>query len=217
MTAADHERMRDLTAAYVVGGLDAADRAALEEHLQDCDACREDVVAFAPLPALLGRVDVDDVVPADDGGADVLVAAVLDGEHRLQRSRRRWQWLAGAAAVVAAVLGVVVVQADDGPDRRRDGVPLAVESIDGDVTAAVVADQRDWGTYVHLSADGLPDREVYTMWTVDRAGAWEPVGSWGPTDGGRAQLGCSTSLDVEEIDRIVVTSGRRDDEVLVAR
>lgn len=213
----DHDRFRDLTAAYVIGALDPADRAALDDHLQGCDDCRADVVAFAPLPALLGRVELDEVVDAPDptSGADALIAAVLDDERRLLGSRQRWRWLAGAAAVVAVALGVVAAQ-DDAP-RRDPGVALAVEVAAVDVSAEVVADEREWGTYVHLTAAGLPVRDEYVMWTVDRSGAWEPVGSWGPTSDGRARLGCSTSLDLEEIDRIVVTSERRSDELLVAR
>jgi anti-sigma-K factor RskA len=218
VTETDHDRLRELTAAYVIGALDPADRAELDRHLQDCDECRADVVAFAPLPALLGRVEPHEVdSPLPVGGADALVAAVLDDGRRLRGSRQRWRWLAGAAAVVAIALGLATVQDEDAPTRRGEGVVLAVELAGADATAEVVADRRAWGTYVHLSAAGLPDRDVYRVWTVDRTGAWEPVGSWGPTAGGRAQLGSSTSLDLEEIDRIVVTSERRDEELLVAR
>lgn len=218
MTDVDHDRFRDLTAAYVIGALDPADRAELDRHLQDCADCRADVVAFAPLPALLGRVEPHEVdLPDPSRGSDALVASVLEDERRLVGSRQRWRWLAGAAGVIAIALGLVAVLDDDAPTRRGGGVELAVDVAAPDVTAEVVADRREWGTYVHLSAAGLPERDVYLMWTVDQTGSWEPIGSWGPTAGGRAQLGCSTSLDLEEIDRVVVTSATRDDELLVAR
>ena len=218
MTDVDHDLFRDLTAAYVIGALDPDDRADLEQHLQDCDECRADVVAFAPLPALLGRIQPDELESPDAAhGSDALVASVLEDERRLAGSRQRWRGLAGAAAIIAIALGLVALLDDDAPTRGDGGVELAVEIAAADATAEVVADRRDWGTYVHLSAAGLPDRDVYLVWTVDQTGSWEPVGSWGPTPGGRAQLGCSTSLDLDEIDRVVVTSASRDDELLVAR
>lgn len=219
MTASDHGRYRDLTAAYVLGALDAAERAEIEQHLESCDACRSDVVSFAPLPALLGRVEADDVEhDRPETGADALVAAVRADVHRLDRSRRRWQWGAGLAAAAALVLAAVLVVADDdAPARWSEGVELAVEASAGDTTADVVATERAWGTYLYLSAEGLPHRDAYEMWTVDGEGAWAPVGSWGPAPEGRAELGCSTALSLADIDRIVITSGDRDDELLIAR
>lgn len=222
MTAADHDRLRELTAAYVLGALGAEERAEIEDHLEHCDACRQDVVDFAPLPALLGRVGADDLAPpADDAAttsADALVGAVRDDLRRLRRSRVAWRWGAGVAAAAALVLGVLfLTDADDASTRRSEGVVLAVDASTPALDAAVVADQRAWGTYVHVSAAGLPDRDVYEVWTVDAAGAWESVGSWARTADGRAELGCSTSLTLAEIDRIVITSEDRADELLVAR
>lgn len=219
MTATDHERHRDLTAAYVLGGLEPGERAEIEEHLESCEACRSDVVSFAPLPALLGRVDADDLEhDRRAAGADVLVAAVRADVDRLDRSRRRWQWGAGLAAAAALVLALVtVVGEDDAPARWSDGTELAVEASSVDTTAEIVATERTWGTYLHLSVEGLPPRVAYEMWTVDGDGAWEPVGSWGPAPEGRAELGCSTALSLGDIDRIVITSDDRADELLVAR
>lgn len=219
MTASDHDRYRDLTAAHVLGALDAGERAEIERHLEACEACRSDVVSFAPLPALLSRVDADDVArDHPQAGADALVAAVRADVGRLDRSRRRWQWGAGLAAAAALVLAaVLVVGGEDAPARWSDGFELAVEASTADTTADVVATERTWGTYLYVSAEGLPPRDAYEMWTVDGEGAWEPVGSWGPTPEGRAELGCSTALSLAELDRIVITSDDRADELLIAR
>jgi anti-sigma-K factor RskA len=221
VTASDHDRLRELTAAYVVGALGPDERADLEAHLERCETCRQDVVGFAPLPALLGRVEVGDLAGGPRAVADVdeLVAAVRADVARIDRSRRRWRLAAAATTVAAAVAvgAVLVVGADDEPVRRSEGVVLAVEATSGDTIAHVVADERAWGTYVHVSADDLPARDSYAVWTVDRAGAWEPVGSWAPTPDGRAELGCSTALALDEIDRIVITSAERGDQLLVAR
>ena len=219
MTASDHDSLRELTAAYVLGALDAGERAEVEQHLETCDACRDDVVSFAPLPALLGRVEAEDVAPdRPEAGADALVAAVRADVARLDRSRRRWRWSAGLVAAAALVL-VALLAVDDGeaPVRWSDGVQLAVATSSAGTSADVVATERAWGTYLYLSAEGLPARDGYEMWTVDADGSWEPVGSWNPTPEGRAELGCSTALTLADIDRVVITSEDRDDELLVAR
>lgn len=221
MTGSDHDRYRDLTAAYVIGALDAHERGEIETHLRSCDRCRADVVAFAPLPALLGRIgeadlDIDDrasgVVDADS-----VITAVRDDIRRLDRSRRRWRWLASAAAAVVVVLAASLLVGDDTPARRGGGIELDVQAVSSGSSATVVADERPWGTYVHVSAQGLPDRESYALWVVGEDGTWEPAGSWAPTREGAADLGGSSQQRLAEIDRIVITSVDRADEILVAR
>ena len=122
-----------------------------------------------------------------------------------------------AVAAAVALGAVLVVDDDGGPADRWPGVAMAVEAASSETTAHVVADERDWGTYVHVTAEDLPARDLYAVWTVDRSGTWEPVGSWAPTPDGRAELGCSTALALAEIDRVVITSADRHDELLVAR
>lgn len=218
MRGPEHDRLREMTAAHVLGALDAADRAELEAHLAGCETCRRDVVAFAPLPALLARVDPADLeVPVLPDGAGPVVIAVRGELHRLHRRERWWRLAAAAAAAALVVVGTMSVLGDDDPGPARSGgVELAVTGHDGS-DAEVVADERPWGTYVHLAADGLPERPRYSIWAVDRAGRWEPVGSWTATADGRVELGCSTARPLAEIDRVVVTSADRSDVLLVAR
>ena len=219
---ADHDRLREATAAYVVGALPADERAELETHLAGCDRCRAEVVALAPVPGLLARVPEDELdLPATGGGsgADGVVAAVRADVERLRTSRRRWRVAAGvtaAAAAVAVALGVLGV-GDDDPSGRfaPDGVALAMRS-SADVTGSIVADERAWGTYVYVTLAGLPARDSYELWVVDRDGSWHRAGTWAPTPTGEARLGGSTHIPLPDIDRLVVTSSDRDDEVVVA-
>ena len=39
----DHDAVRMLLGAYVLGGLDAADRRTVEDHLPNCVTCRDEV------------------------------------------------------------------------------------------------------------------------------------------------------------------------------
>ncbi|HEX4902969.1 MAG TPA: zf-HC2 domain-containing protein [Acidimicrobiales bacterium] len=218
MIAPDHDRIRELTAAYVVGALGPDDRIELEAHLAGCDTCRQDVIDFAPLPALLGRVDPGELVDHQPPvpGVDALVAAVHGDVAHVERSRTRWRRAAGAIAVAAGLVLGVVLFVEDGARDRREGVALSLTAAPAGASVRVVADERPWGTYVHVSASGLPARSSYAVWAVDADGSWEPMGSWAPTPDGSAELGCSTALPLGELDRVVVTSSDRDDELLVA-
>ena len=212
----DHDHFRDLTAAYVLGALGQDERAELLAHLDTCQRCQADIVNFAPLPALLGRVDLADL--DDPGTSQVADAVVADARHHLDQvrsSRRRWRTTAGllaAAALVLVAFGVASLlldlDEDDGP--RTERIELAFDAV-GDTTGAIAVDERGWGTYVHVAVEGLPARERYQLWAVDDTGAWHEAGSWGPSPGGAAALGGSVHLPLDEIDHLLVTSEDLDD------
>jgi len=57
-TTAGCREIRHSLGVYVLGAIDPADRALVEEHLASCPECREELAGLAGLPALLavGRV-----------------------------------------------------------------------------------------------------------------------------------------------------------------
>jgi hypothetical protein len=117
---------------YVLGAIDPAERALVDAHLVTCQDCRDELAGLAGLPALLARVNPDEIsrICADDtvragayAGADdrppgELIGTVLNlAEAR--RRRTRWRFLATAAAAVA--IGGPVRRAEldhDHADRR---------------------------------------------------------------------------------------------------
>ncbi len=216
----DHETWGETAGAYVLGALEAEERSAFEEHLRSCERCAAEVVDLAPLPALLGRVSPDELDQDVGSGLVDLVTAVQAGVDRLERSRRRWMAFAVAAVVVlAAGIAGLVASGGDGGDATVDladrGVPLVVSAPTG-VEAEVVADPRSWGTYVHLAVDGLPPRDRYELWVVDRSGSWHHAGSWGPNEARDARLGASSHVAIDDIEQVVVTSTVRGDQLLSA-
>ena len=52
---AAHERYRDDLAAYALGALEAGDAEELRHHLEDCDACRQQLRWLQPAVDLLPR------------------------------------------------------------------------------------------------------------------------------------------------------------------
>jgi hypothetical protein len=113
---------------YVLGAIDPAERALVDAHLMTCQECRDELAGLAGLPALLARVNPDEIsrICADDAvGSSVPAAVAIDagpgagtwtatedrpsGEligtvldlAQARRRRSRWRLAAAAAAVVA--------------------------------------------------------------------------------------------------------------------
>src|SRR4051812_1977055 len=89
--------------AYVVGALDHTERAELEVHLAGCPMCRDELAELAPLPGLLSRLTVDEVLAGpptlDSSDADgAMLDRLLAAAARERRRATRTRWLAAAAA-----------------------------------------------------------------------------------------------------------------------
>jgi hypothetical protein len=117
---------------YVLGAIDPAERAVVDAHLQTCEECRDELAGLAGLPALLARVNPDEIsrICADDAvGSSVPAAAMVsngpvaigDGAEdrppgeligtvldlaEARRRRGRWRIAAWAAAVVVIAGGL---------------------------------------------------------------------------------------------------------------
>ena len=96
-----HEQL-DQAAAYALGALDAAERAAFEAHLVTCAECRAEVQAFRETAAQL-VAGAGGATPSDDLRERVLAEA---RRVRPIRTARRFSaaWLATAAGFVLALL-----------------------------------------------------------------------------------------------------------------
>src|SRR6201997_739914 len=100
---------------YVLGAIEPAERALVDAHLTTCRDCRDELAGLAGLPALLARVNPDEVsrIRADDtvrplasdDPPEELLGTVL-GLAEARRRRNRWRYLATAAAVVAIAGGL---------------------------------------------------------------------------------------------------------------
>jgi len=164
-------------AAYVLGALSAAERAAFERHLAGCVSCRDSVAELAVLPGLLARLDVataeallDPSVETASDFAEVETAGrpdagsvrlprllrAADDIRRRERRRRRWRTaVAGLAVACAAGLAGFAVAAVDRPapsDR-----PVAMTSMvptpagaQRPVTAEVALTETAGGTRVWM-------------------------------------------------------------------
>jgi anti-sigma factor RsiW len=116
------DEFRDWDAAYLIGALSPADRAAYEEHLAGCGRCRAAVAELAPAVGLLSRVPASIAValaemadedaespmpstsPAPRGAREALIRRARSGDRR--RLGIRVILAVAAAAVIAAAVAV---------------------------------------------------------------------------------------------------------------
>ena len=85
---------------YVLGAIDPAERSLVDAHLVTCRDCRDELAGLAGLPALLARVNPDEIsricaddtirTVTDDQPPGELIGTVLDlAQARRRRTRGR--------------------------------------------------------------------------------------------------------------------------------
>jgi hypothetical protein len=148
----NHDQANELLAALALDAVDAAERAAIEEHVAQCPRCQSELDGLREVAGALGNTvePLPDRVWADisrriyeDGDATtpVLAPVVADavaearGPGRSLVGRRR-VWVAVPLAVAAALVAVLAIQLS-GADHRITNLQDALGT--GDVHAALAA------------------------------------------------------------------------------
>lgn len=199
---AEHEELREWAGAYVVGALEAHERARFASHLDGCATCQREVSDLAPLTTLLSRAATVAPTPPPERVVQSAISAVHRDWEQLQASRKRWRATAVAAVAAAAVAVSSLVIGLRPPETAAT---WAVRST-GSVTGEVSLQPKPWGTQVRLDLAGLPQRRSYTAWLSDRSGERVRVTSWGSTPQGGAVVVGATALSPDQIRAVTVTS-----------
>src|SRR5690349_22235125 len=106
-------QIKQALGVYVLGAIDPAERATVDEHLPSCPECREELASLAGLPAMLRKVPIVEAERLAAPEQDPELAGVPSAEMltslvaRTTNVRRmhRWRTVAAAAAVAVAALG----------------------------------------------------------------------------------------------------------------
>lgn len=220
----EHDRLEADGAAYVLGALDADDRAAFEQHLRACASCRRSVADLAPLPELLDRVPLDVIASLDDSFPDEpvpspparllddVLARAREAQHTARRRRRVRAGVVGAAAaLVAAGLVVVLVllphRAPQVTDAPRADETVALTAVRPSAMAVDVAlTAVPWGTRVTITCSYPPTRGPsygpragYVLVLSDSSGREEQVATWQAVPGRRVSFEAATALSLPAI------------------
>lgn len=203
------DRHAQSAAAYVLGALDPAERAAYEEHLATCASCRAEVVdAESVMPFLQvseeGDLDrVEEVPPLPD----TLLPRLLAAERHERRRRRRLRVGLGAvAAACVLVLGTVVIasRSGGGPDSR----PMAAAQPTS-LRATAALEATGSGTRITVRCwdrtGAASAGYAYTLSARSRSGRVTPLGTWRLDDGQPITFTTSSSLTADEIAAIDIS------------
>jgi len=181
--------IRQALGVYVLGAIDPAERAQVDEHLASCPDCREELASLAGLPAMLRKVPMVEAERLASPDAELDVPAVPSEEMleslvaRTNNVRRihRWRGLAAAAAVVVLALGGGAVVGHALQSSHVSAMHWRMVSHTDPVTGAdltVKYRQADWGTEMQVHVTGLKPGSVCEFQVTDGQGNPWPAGGW---------------------------------------
>ena len=212
---------------YVLGSIEPAERGLVDAHLATCRDCRDELAGLAGLPALLARVNPDEIsrICADDAvrpaageePPEELLGTVL-GLADARRRRNRWRYLSAAAAVIVIAVGLfgglkaatsttitrtVIVGAGSGPWESTSATSQATG-----VSATVAYSQQQWGNAFQVLVDHIPPGTTCQMWVVHPDGSRTEVAAWTTArDEGRAWYSGSMPSSAGSIGKFQITAG----------
>jgi Putative zinc-finger len=227
----DGDRYLTWDAAYVLGSLSSTERREFEAHMETCERCRAAVAELSGVPALLAKLDLEDVRALDEEQADTpplrpeVLGSILD---KVRWRRRRSRLLTSAAVAVAAALlavGLVIVARPEivGLQTNTPQAAPALEMTkvsETPINATVTLNGFGWGTRIDMACTygdwGQRDAPPQNlgMVVVGRDGSHNEVATWLGLSGATALPSANTPLQMNEIAAVQLVS-TDDGEVLL--
>lgn len=188
--------IRQALGVYVLGAIDPAERARVDEHLSSCHECREELASLAGLPAMLRKVPIVEAERLAALEQDPELAGVPSAEMlpslvaRTANVRRihRWRTMAAAAAVAIVALGggafvANALQSPGTPGTGQVNNTATWHQTSGTGPAAGVHltvryRNQPWGTQMEVNVTGLQPGSVCEFQVTDATGTKSVVGSW---------------------------------------
>jgi len=222
---------------YVLGAIDPAERSLVDAHLQTCPECRDELAGLAGLPALLARVNPDEIsricpddtilsstgrasvpVPAEEPPPGELIGTVLD-LAAARRRRTRWRFAAAAAAVVAIAGGLfgglssmasprtIVIPGASGTSKWE--TIQTTSKITG-ANASIAYAHEQWGDSFDVLVDHIPVGTTCQLWVVHPDGTRTQVADWTTAgDEGKVWYSGSMASTHGAISSFQITAGRK--------
>lgn len=226
----DCAEARPSLGVYVLGAIEPGERGLVDAHLVTCRDCRDELAGLAGLPALLARVNPDEISriraddtvrPASDDPPEELLGTVL-GLAEARRRRNRWRYLSAAAAVAAIAGGLfaglssatsttitktVPVGFPNGPAAWDTAV--ATNAATG-VTATVAYADQLWGESFQVLVDHIPAGTTCQLTVVHPDGTRTVVAAWTTSrDEGKVWYGGSMPSSAGSISTFQITAGNQ--------
>jgi len=209
--------LRQLLGVYVVGAIDPAERALVDQHLGECAACRDELAGLAGLPAMLSRVPATDVARLGRNVVTLPDAAEPSPEllnsllRRVAVRRRARMWrgvAAAAAAAVIAVGGTSAVIELTGHTSHPPTMEVSSGSNQAMGIAAVVdyAPAQSGGTAMWVQATGIKPGTYCKFWIITH-GHRVAAGSWVVTAASYVSPKLWTAASTTSLQAFQITAG----------
>lgn len=192
--AFEHARFADDDAAYVLGALDAGQRADFERHLEGCPLCQAQVAELAALPAALAVADPAGW-PTEPPPASLLPRLLWQVSAQRRRRRLRTAALGAVAACLISLLSIAGLSAWHSSQRPAILSFRPVTAAAGSVRATAELTATSSGTLLHVtcghyqggtdSGTGYRNPQpgevaAYRLVVINRDGARQVPTSWSP-------------------------------------
>ena len=194
--------LHTLTGAYAVDALDAAERAAFEAHLQECESCAEEVTGLRATSALLGVAAA--VTPDEAFGRRLMrgvrmtrqqpplagseTGRVLPMLRRARTTSRALLAVAAALVVLAGSLGAVAVQ----EKNRSQTMQLAASDVASVLAASdarTMTGAGDQGSSARVFMSRSKASAVFVGQTLPDVGRERALQLWVLGDGNPRSVG----------------------------
>ena len=213
---------------YVLGAIDPAERALVDAHLLTCQDCRDELAGLAGLPALLARVNQDEIsritsedtvrAVTDDRPPGELIGTVLD-LAAARRRRTRWRFAAAAAAVVA-IAGGLFGGLSSITTTRTVAIPVSPGGTQWDTvetasaltgaSASVAYSHELWGDAFEVLVDHIPVGTTCQLWVVHPNGTRTQAAAWTTaSDEGHVWYSGSMPSTAEPISSFQITADKK--------
>ena len=181
--------IRQALGVYVLGAIDPAERAQVDEHLATCSECRDELASLAGLPAMLRKVPVVEAerLAAPDAQSDLTAVPSEDMlkslVSRTTNVRRIHRWrgaLAAAAAVIVALGGgaAIATALQPSPAHVAEHWHKVAGSGAQGIHLTVRYRSVKSGTVIESNVTGVWPGAVCQLVVVDGHGKVMPLGSW---------------------------------------
>jgi predicted anti-sigma-YlaC factor YlaD len=203
---------------YLVGALDADERAEVEAHLRDCPDCQAELAELAALPSMLERLTIDDF-PLEPLQAPAELFDRVAARARAEEKRRavsRYRRLTAVAAAAVLIAGAGVGSAIVFHGHHDNGTKVFSHTQAG-VTMRVTLASQATGTGLRVTVSGLPRNEHCSLIAIAKDGTRDIAGRWDATYSGWAQETGSTRIPQSQLSHLVLlgTNGENLDTVTV--
>ena len=224
----DCTEARPSLGVYVLGAIDPAERSLVDAHLVTCRDCRDELAGLAGLPALLARVNPDEIsritsdnavrTVTDDQPPGELIGTVLD-LAAARRRRTRWRFMAAAAAVVA-IAGGLFGGLSSITTTRTVAIPVSpggthwetvetASAVTG-ASASVAYSHELWGDAFEVLVDHIPVGTTCQLWVVHANGTRTQVAAWTTaSDEGHVWYSGSMPNTSEPISKFQITADHK--------